>query len=305
MKVGFKTGPKTWPEGKEIINRLGARYCELWFRYDQKEKFFSMLVYLQKKKVNAGLHFWAMLPDGTFPNLAFDSGKVVEQTREFIKGTIDIAAKHHFHYVVVHPGSRKLIEIDFEKNEQQIKSEKITPLDLSNKILFENCFLLDRYAQKRGVLFLMETILKLEPTVFYKEEGRFSPIKTLNVSLDSLISLAQQGLLVANDLSHTAMNIISDDRQFLFEQLIIVTKKLAKQTKLLHVNTTRPPFNGADTHNGILLEDFKKGVFPNREQLKILLALFKNRDDVWLIPEPFEKMGENYLALKELVGEIA
>ncbi len=304
MKVGFKTGPKTWPEGKEIINRLGARYCELWFRYDHKEKFYDVLAYLQKKKVNTGLHFWAMLPDGIFPNLAFDSAKLVEQTREFIKGTIDIAARYHCHYVVVHPGSRKLIEIDLEKNEQQIKSEKITPLDLSNKVLFENCFLLDRYAQKRGVLFLMETILKLEPTVFYTEERRLNLIKALNVNLDSLISLARQGLLIANDLSHTAMNIITDDRQFLFEQLIIVTKKLAKQTKLLHVNTTQPPFNGVDTHNGILLEDFEKGVFPNREQLKKILALFKNRDDVWLIPEPLEKMGENYLALKKLVEEI-
>jgi hypothetical protein len=82
------------------------------------------------------------------------------------------------------------------------------------------------------------------------------------------------------------------------------TKKLALQTRLVHINTMPPPFNGTDGHLGILDKDFKKDVFPSREQIKLLLSSFSDRKDVWVIPEPFLDHVENTKALIKLIEEI-
>jgi hypothetical protein len=73
---------------------------------------------------------------------------------------------------------------------------------------------------------------------------------------------------------------------------------------LIHVTTNVPPFNGTDSHNGILVKDFKWGAVPNKTQLIKLLFLFKNRP-IWLIPEPRTKdMAANYFELKEIINII-
>ncbi len=132
-------------------------------------------------------------------------------------------------------------------------------------------------------------------------KGRLRAQNMENVPVVTVEKLAKKRFFVCNDFCHTAMDVISDDREFLFSELLAKTKRLAAQTRLIHVNTMLPPFNGTDAHLGILEEDFANRVFPSREQLVELLKVFTKRDDVWAIPEPFAKHVENSRALEEML----
>ena len=128
----------------------------------------------------------------------------------------------------------------------------------------------------------------------------------MGVGTEVLERLGQAGQTLCFDISHTAGQYPGLKREALFEKVLNDARHLAPFTKLIHVNTVKEPFNGTDSHDGILPEDFKNNVFPNRDQLKELLTVFKNQPDIWLIPEPeSEKMIENYFELKKLVQEIA
>jgi hypothetical protein len=128
-----------------------------------------------------------------------------------------------------------------------------------------------------------------------------------NMSLELMKKLVKEGITIANDFIHTAM---APDykwpvsREEMWRVLFDFTEETAESTDLLHVNTLLPPYNGTDSHDGITDGDFKRRVFPNRDQLKRLLSLFKDRDDVYLIPEPKENMRENHLALKKILSEL-
>lgn len=121
-----------------------------------------------------------------------------------------------------------------------------------------------------------------------------------------LSQLADHGQLMANDFGHTAANIAGSNQDLMWPGLSQYTQILAPKTKLLHINTVGPPFNGTDSHHGILAEDWQHGAFPNEDQLKSLLTLFKGRDDVWAVPEPQDNaMIANYLALQKYATDLA
>lgn len=302
MIPGIKIGPQSF---QAILDKYTPRVCEVWFRVDWENEYRQMFSRLKKEKVATGLHFWGILPKGVMPNFAFDSETVRKQSIELVKKTIEIAAKHGFSYVNIHPGSYLLLTLDLDKACMCLIEGQETAPEKGKKILLENLNELNLFAKSREVKLLVETLPSREPEN-YKDlvKGRLKTFDVKNVNLLQMVELAEQGVFICNDFCHTAAEIISDDRDYLFAKLLTNSKKLAKQTKLLHVNTMPPPFNGTDAHLGILNKDFNKGVFPDKEQLKQLLSLFVDRDDVWVIPEPYADHVENTLALIRLLEEI-
>jgi hypothetical protein len=136
------------------------------------------------------------------------------------------------------------------------------------------------------------------------QEGRLNPQKAYGLETKKYFQLAKMGFPICLDLGHTMGQLITEDREELFNYLYTTAKKLKPAIGLIHVTTNTPPFNGVDSHNGILPKDFQQGVVPNKQQLKKLLSLFKNTD-AWLIPEPQkEDMLENFSALKSIVSKL-
>ena len=119
----------------------------------------------------------------------------------------------------------------------------------------------------------------------------------------SLIRRAQlDGISITNDFCHTFADEFDKPVEQLWQALWEKTRTLAPQTRLLHINTTIPPYNGTDTHNGITAADFQlPGVFPTKEKLIQLLQLFNHRHDVWAINEPSTDHAGNYFSLKNLL----
>ncbi len=302
MKPGIKVGPQTW---RKILSNFTPQVCEIWYRVDWEDKYKEMFGELKSLKIPTGLHFWGMLPGGITPNFAFPDEDIRQASLELVKKNINVASKNGFKYVNIHPGSYCLVELDLDKQFMRpIKGRKTSPSE-GEKMLFENIGILDEYARKQGVNLVVETIPSREPEHWRDlMEGRLKAQETENVPVSVVEKLAKQGFYICNDFMHTAMDEISDDRDYLFKKLFNKSKRLAKQTKLLHVNTSPPPFNGTDGHLGIRKQDFKTDVFPSREQYKKLLSIFKGRDDVWVIPEPFSYHIENTESLIELLEEI-
>jgi hypothetical protein len=207
--------------------------------------------------------------------------------------------------VNIHPGSYRLMRINLDRRYMRPLAGKQTKESEGEKWLLQSIGELHDYAQKKGVRLFVETLPRREPDHWRNiEKGRLKTQKSRNVPVSALLKLAEKGYFICNDFMHTAADEISSDRNYLFGKLFTKTKKLALQTKLIHINTMQPPFNGTDCHIGILDKDFKKDVFPTRRQLIKLLSLFKDRDDVWVIPEPFSQHIENTKALIKMIKQI-
>lgn len=302
MIPGIKVGPKTY---KKIFRDYSPLCCEVWFRADWVDQYQEMFSYLQKHNIRSGLHFWGILPGEIMPNFAFPDPLVRKPSLRLVKQTIDVASEHNFSYVNIHPGSFRLSRVNLDRLFfRPVKGRETSPEE-SYEILLENVEDLHAYARKRGVLFFVETLPAKEP-MHWRDllKGRLRTQEMLNVPVSQLELLAEKDFFICNDFCHTAMDVVSDDRDLLFDELFEKTKRLASQTKLIHVSTVPPPFNGTDGHLGILRQDFKRDSFPTREQMKQLLALFAGRDDVWVIPEPFSHHVENSRALEEILEEI-
>jgi endonuclease IV len=258
---------------------------------------------LKDRGINAGLHFWGLVNKNLQYNLAYPDEKIQQESLSKIKLTIDIAQAEKFRYVNVHPGHFKLVGLDINQGSYYDLGKEVSKKE-GLSVFRENIKILHQYSQKRGVLFLIETIGARDYNKWYDENSRKNPLNLKAIDINTLINIAQQGYYITNDLCHTLSNFITNDRSFLIQKLMEMTLKLEKQTRLIHVNTTKPPFTGVDTHNGILDEDFNQDVLPTKSQYLQLLSIFKNRDDVWLIPEPLEKHEENFLALEKLVASV-
>lgn len=302
MTSGIKVGPRTW---KTILKDYRPQACEVWFRIDWFDRYQEMFAFLQRQKIQTGLHFWGILSGGIMPNFAFPDKDIGATSVKLVKQTIDIASKHNFHYVNIHPGSYQLAKLNLDKYFMRPVPGRETTIKEGNSVLYENIANLNSFAKKRGVLLVTETIPSMEP-MHWRDliAGRKKTQDIYNVPVKVVEKLADQGFFICNDFCHTAADVISNDRNYLFKKLMEKTKKLALQTRLIHVNTMPPPFNGTDGHLGILKQDFENDVFPSREQLKKLLSLFVDRNDIWAIPEPFSKHVENTKALVKLIEEI-
>jgi hypothetical protein len=297
LKPGIKIGPQDW---KSKLENSQAQYCEVWFRVDKPHWYTTMFNYLKKHRLNTGLHFWAQLDHNIYPNIAYNHPQILLPTLKLIKQTIDIAGQNHFHYVNIHAGN------NFAKK-SILPSNKYPKIPLQQAKLTQETSIkqLHQYAKSKNVLLLTETITaKLSPS-WYSLNQRLKPINHYSLPVSSLIKLSHQGYYITNDIAHTFCDEFNKPLDYLSKQLFKKTKQLAPQTRLLHLSTTIPPFNGTDTHHGITSNDFKvKGIFPTYQKLKTLLRLFKNRNDVWVINEPRTHHVDNFLVLKQLISEL-
>lgn len=301
MKPGIKIGLRDY---QEKIPQLICKVCEVYFRHDKLNQYDKLLVMLKNKGIQAGLHFWGFVKNKLLYNLAYPDNEIRKESIDKIKQTIDLASQYNLHYVNIHPGGYRLAKVDLDQETFTDMGQEVSEAD-GEKALFDNLTILDQYAKSKNVLLLTETVPSRVNPHWYNEQSRINnPLSVKEVRVKTMIKLSHKGFFITNDFTHTLADEISDDRDYLFDKLYQKTKALASQTKLIHVNTSKPPFNGTDTHNGILDEDFQQNVLPSKEQLIKLLTLFKKRNDVWLVPEPMRKHLENTKVLQKLVRKI-
>lgn len=305
MQAGIKVGPL---DGIEILQKSQAKYVEIYYRLDWKNKYLPLFNYLNQEKIYFGLHYWDMIDGKYFPNLLYLDSIFAKKTYQSIKETINIAGKYRACYVNFHPESYRLSEINLDK--RTVKT--VNPLEAIDKeaSFKQLVFYLKKIvkeAAKNKVLPFLETVPKYATADFGNiDKGRQHPQKSEGLETEKYFELAKMGFLFTLDLGHTMTHKLTEDRNELFRYLYQAAEVLKDNIKLFHITTNKPPFNdGVDTHNGILDSDWKQQVAPNRQELIKLLKLFKNRPDIWLIPEPPRKeMIENFYALDEVIKEI-
>lgn len=302
IKPGIKIGlnQNNWQEN---LKKSGAEFTEIYFLVSNYKAYNPIFAYLREKGIKFGLHFWGKLKGNFMPDLV-QKGPVADESVKLIKETIDIAKREGARYVNIHPGSFLLKKVDFKLSRFLPTSKKIS-FPEGRKELTKNVRILHEYARSRKVLLLLETLCKYEPDKWLWSKKGLKPSKgylSFNINSDLLYSLAiKEGIFITNDFGHTLTETMGKDRGKIFNSLYLKTKKLAPFTKLIHSNTNRPPFNGIDSHAGLLSSDFKAGVLPNRKELISLFQIFKNQSNVWAIPEPMENHVANFKALKSLL----
>lgn len=304
MKQGIKVGLKFEKQAYEDLNATNPDCVEVWYGATPIGNDYSNLFKeLRRRKIDVGLHFWGARDDGVSANISYPDHDLIDFSMKAIEETVDEACRNSFKYVNIHPGSRAKVKVDFVKAEFTLASDPVD-FQTSQNIFLENSLILNDYAKKRGIVLTIETIPPRVPANWLKREtGEAIDIHELTVEV--IVEAARRGLTVANDLEHTAANKIVDNPNEIYEFLREITVQIAPSTKLIHLGFLKPPYNGTDTHDS--MEDavfLTERAVPNREQMKELLKLFKNRDDIWLIPEPHNHHVENYAILKKMLEEI-
>ncbi len=305
MNIGFKTGPRTWEEGKKIVTEDGAKMCEIWFRTDKAESYNDMLAWLKEQRVHIALHHWGVVEGKYKTNIASDNPVIRNGFIEQMKKTIDIGTTIECAYVNIHPGAQCTEISHLDTGGQEIVDVECTDRETARKHFLESAEELNEYAKGRDVLLTIETLPKAEP---YSGEDRSRVYNPESIDLDIMKELGGLGIAMANDTTHTLGQFALEDgatKESMFSGFMDFTKETAENTRLLHINTTVPPYNGTDSHDGVVDSDFENGVFPNKEQMIEFLSVFAGRDDVYALCEPPDKTAQaNYRALTGLVEGI-
>jgi hypothetical protein len=304
MIPGLKIGPLSpW---QTVLAKAKPAFVEVWFRLDWAKKYTPVFNYLKKNKISFGLHYWAMISGRYYPNLLTWNQSVAEETFKTIIETLKIGAQWGASYVNFHPEAYHLALLDLNKSTVKIVDQN-KPLDRDKSFqqLINYLEKIKQYGQTKGVIPFIETVPKYGLTNFNDMQTNRTDIQKIEgLETERFFTLAEMGYPICFDIGHVISQIISNNRQKVFNYLFHAAKKLKSAVGLMHITTNLPPFNGVDSHSGILDADFKQDVLPNKEQLIKLLSLFKDKD-VWLIPEPQKgKMLANYFRLQELVADL-
>ena len=303
---GFKTGPRNWAVGHEIVEQEAATMGEVWFNVLEIEQYKPKLAWFTEHSVRLGLHYWGMVDSSLVPNLATHHDALRQETIAQVKQTIDYGQSIACAYVNVHPGACHIEHIDFTNDTQRLAEQfEPTSYDQAAELFTVSATELEAYAAKRSVLLTFETVPAREKFDWNVREPTYN---AHNITPETLSDVsAKHGIWIANDISHTASQaaIINSERSAMMASLMQTSEQLAPRTRLLHINTMSEPFNGTDSHDGITSEDFANNVFPNHEQLKDWLRLFKDHDaEVFAVLEPSSNMRGNYQALVQLLAEL-
>ncbi|MEX1111945.1 MAG: TIM barrel protein [Candidatus Andersenbacteria bacterium] len=305
MILGIKTGPKNWEDGKAAILEDSAAMSEIWFNIHNESHYDDMLVWLQEHDVAIGLHHWGVVEEKYKTNLMTNNESVRHETIEQIQRTIDIASTlKRPAYVNAHPGSRYLETLNLDTAAQELVKDSRTPDDESDELFFQSVQYLQEYAASKNIVLTIETLPAAEARL---EENRSDIYIPDNAPLSLMKRMTQEGWYIANDITHTAAQLAMENPTpaVMWEKLYAFSRAVAPATRLIHLNTVTPPYNGTDSHTGITEDDFRQTVFPSRDQLKELLHIFKDREDVYVVPEPQTNATRaNFKALTQLVSEL-
>ncbi|MBI5620330.1 hypothetical protein HY949_00950 [Candidatus Gottesmanbacteria bacterium] len=303
MILGIKVGLQK--QSFLDITQTNAPFAEVWFNISQADDYTELFDVLKSRRMQVGLHYWGALEDGTWTNIAYPDTALIKRSVSMMQLAIDIAASHGFQYVNIHPGCAARVGIDFHRHQMDLRSSLI-PLEQSIPLFVENARSLHTYAQKRGVVFTVETLPSRVVKGWHDDAARKNPAMIMNVHelpIAALEAAFAAGLWIANDFCHTAA-IPSDNLNDLWKHLKTKTVMLAPRTRLIHLGFVTPPFNGTDIHNMLdpkLLDC--DDAMPNKQQMLELLGVFKNRKDVWILTEPKDGHAENYLLAQNILAE--
>ncbi len=299
MTLGIKVGPQA--KSFDDLQQTNAPFAEVWFNILKKDEYTDLFAEMRRRKMTVGLHFWGHLPDQTWANIALPNKTIVKESLKLMKDTIEVAAKHNYQYVNIHPSTRAQVAIDFSTESFRVLSE---PIDehTSEEIFFENLTTLNDYAKRKGVLLTIETIPSKDTNGWRGTENRKYPFDLYSLPNSVVVKAATEGFTVANDFGHTTCTVQSDNRGYVWSTLVQMTKKLFTQTKLLHLGYVIPPYNGTDYH-----DHFDNPIFetdkavPNKMEMIELLRMFQDRSDVYALVEPDGRHAENYFLAQKMI----
>lgn len=301
MLTGFKTGPQTWDIAQKIVTEDNPPLCEIWFQIEKAQEYTTMINWLNRADMKVGLHHWGIALGNHKTNLMTSNSAVRTATIQQIKETINHAAAWGCVYVNAHPGALNLEKINFDTRSQALVPNSATPAAEARKLLLEAAQKLTAYAREKDVTLTLETLPGAENEHFEVRDNWYDPG---NATLADSKMLVKAGIFMANDITHTLSSLArtKTDPEYMWTELLKFTERTKKQTKLIHLNTMLPPFDGTDTHNGFLPEDIAAGAWPSHDQFIEFLKIFED-SDVFVIPEPHSNMQENYRALKNLITQ--
>lgn len=304
MKLGIKVGLLGNP--KKDLETTFPDFAEIWFNCNKIDKYGDLFSQLNKLHVPSGLHFWGSLPDGTMTNLAYPDREILKNSKLMVKETIDTAAQHKCIYVNLHPSGRILTKVNFEKELFQPFSNKI-PTHQALLILTESLSELSEYAQKQGIILLIESTPKRAlGQGWHGKDARLKPSdigEFLVTEIESVLKIPN--LYFAHDFGHTAANFITSDRKIIFGNLIDIARHLSIKTRLLHISYIISPYNGTDYHGKLYAPEFNTSdAVPNYPEMLELLTLFVKRNDVYALVEPESDHIGNFKFLKNMVNSV-
>ncbi len=299
MKLGIKVAPGNgW---KRNIEAARPRMVEIWYNASQPADYDDMFAFLSSRDIDVGLHYWGALPNNLLTNISYPDPSISKPSLELMYATIDVAVAHTCVYVNVHPDLHSLLQVNFNTMDIRIASKPADP-NTMNEVFIKHILSLNRYAQAKGVILTVETVPMRDSPSWKPQRDRTEVIDIHQMPIDILVDLASCGVAIANDFSHTASNVISNDRNAVWQFLYDKTCALAPTTRLIHLGYSIPPYNGVDFHdsldNPILDSD---DAIPNKTEMVELLQIFQNRDDIWILVEPKSDHVKNYFLARGIL----
>lgn len=298
MTLGIKVGPQQ--QSINAIQQANPPFAEVWFNILQKQSYNDLFTEMKKRRMQVGLHFWGHTDKNIWTNIAYPDKELIATSLKQIQDTIEIAARHSFEYVNIHPSNYALVSIDFETQTFVLVSKPADP-HTCEELFFENAHKLREYANHLGVVLTLETIPPRDHNDWNNSNKRNEPLQLYAPDNSLLVKAATQGFTIANDFGHTACTAMNADRQTVLDTVRTMTKMLAPATRLLHLGFIVPPYNGTDFHDHMDTALFESdNAVPNASEMLQLLDLFKDRSDVWALVEPDGRHVENYVFAKKL-----
>ncbi len=300
MKLGIKIAPGR--DYRRDIEATRPQMVEVWYNQSKPSEYEELFSYLKTQKLDVGLHYWGALPSGILTNTSCPDLNISVPSIAHIYATIDVAATNHFAYVNMHPDLYSLLQVNFDTMDIRVASEKANP-DVVRKTFMRNMRSLTDYATSKNVILTVETVPMRDTTNWRPDRDRTQVIDIHQMSVDVHIDLAAQGIYIANDICHTACNLITDDRTSIWKFLQETTHTLARATKLIHLGYLTPPYNGVDFHDSLENPVFEThDAIPNKtEMITLLKQNFTNRDDMWILVEPKTDHVKNYFLARDLL----
>lgn len=299
MKLGIKVNADA--HSFDRLRGADPDLAEVWFNANEPDRYTDLFDELRRRGCEVGLHFWGTVSGTVLPNISYPDATIIDASMTLIKHTIDIASNRGFQYVNIHPGSSALLTVDFKKERYDIL-KPAADLDDAIERFLTNVSELQDYAQKKDIVFTVETVPLRITDGWYTADARSHPKQVHELPIAAIVRAASAGIAVANDFCHTAASIITEDASSVWRFVHGMTTLLAPMTRLIHIGFVMPPFNGTDNHdqldNPIL--DTSNAV-PNTHQLIELLKIFSDRSDVWILAEPNNQHVKNYLLVKKLL----
>jgi len=282
MYLGIKIGPKNWRA--KLESKLTIRHVEVYFDLARGADYQAMFAALRERGIQAGLHASSQLPGGIWCNVITEDREVRSSSIDLFERTIDVAAEKHMRFIVIHPGAFRIPAL---RGGRVVMVKGETSLSTGQELLQEAAAHLIAYGRARAVHVWMENLPGLE-FASYDPEDRVHTADPLFPSHQVLLAMAQRGAGLCLDLAHllAEVNALGWVGEEAWQRVGEISRQMAPYVRHLHLSTIAPPWNGTDSHNGFLADDYALDAVPAPDQVIAWLSSFAGRD-LWVIPEPY------------------